>query len=103
MGDFVFLKLQPYTQASMALRKQLKLLAKYHGLYEIVQKVGAVAYKLVLHLGSKIHPVFHVTLLKKKIGSKYFPSTTLLKVEEEGVYKIYPIVILARRRIPEIM
>lgn len=96
------MKLQLYRQASVALRKQLKLSAKYYGLYEIVQKVGAVAYKLVSSLGSIIHPVFHVSLLKKKIGSKYFPSTTLLKVEE-GVYKIYPIVILARRRIPKIM
>ncbi|KAL0398581.1 UNVERIFIED_CONTAM: Transposon Ty3-G Gag-Pol polyprotein [Sesamum radiatum] len=99
VGDEVFLKLQPYRQTSVALRKQLKLSAKYFGPYKILEKVGKVAYKLALPPEAKIHPVFHVSLLKKKIGSRYFPSVSLPEFEDE-VFKVHPVAILARRLVP---
>ncbi|KAL0319955.1 UNVERIFIED_CONTAM: hypothetical protein Sradi_5257000 [Sesamum radiatum] len=101
VGDEVFLKLQPYKQTSIALRKQLKLSAKYFGPYKFLERIGKVAYRLELPPGLKIHPVFHVSLLKKKIGSKYFPSLNLPDIEDE-VFKVYPAAILARRLIPRI-
>ncbi|KAL2251676.1 UNVERIFIED_CONTAM: Transposon Ty3-G Gag-Pol polyprotein [Sesamum indicum] len=99
VGDEVFLKLQPYKQTSVALRKQLKLSAKYFGPYRVKERIGKVDYKLELPAESRIHPVFHVSLLKKKIGSKYFPSVNLPEMEDK-VFKIYPIAILGRRLIP---
>lgn len=50
VGDWVYLKLQPYRQISLALRQSLKLCAKYYGPYQILARVGKVAYKLELPL-----------------------------------------------------
>ena len=46
VGDQVLLKLQPYTQSSVANRPYPKLAYKYFGLYTVIQKVGTVAYRL---------------------------------------------------------
>jgi hypothetical protein len=69
VGDLVCLKIQPYVQSSLATRICTKLAYRYFDPYEVEAKVGSVAYKLKLPPQSKVHPVFHVSLLKKVTGS----------------------------------
>lgn len=69
IGDWVYVKLQPYRQQSVVMRSNQKLSPKYFGPYKIIDKCGEVAYKLELLVNSKVHPVLHVSQLKVMIGS----------------------------------
>jgi hypothetical protein len=50
---------------------QNKLSPKFYGPYEIIEKIGALAYRLQLQLPARarIHNVFHVAFLKKAVGA----------------------------------
>ena len=97
MGDWVYLKLQPYRQNSLADRQYKKLSTRYFGPYQSEDNVGAVAYRLALPAGSQIHLVFHVSQLKKKVGSNMTPGTQLPVYGSTPALE--PIAILARRMV----
>lgn len=61
VGDWVYLKIQPYVQSSLAQRSCQKLAFRFFGPFPIIARIGAVAYKLKLPDQSTIHPVFHVS------------------------------------------
>ena len=66
------------------LGKKVKLSPRSLGPYEILQRVGKVAFKL--RLPSKlvsVHLVFHVSMLKKCIGD----PESILSIECLGVYE----------------
>lgn len=46
VGDFIYLKLQPYKQSSLAQRSFFKLAPRHYGPYRVIDKIGSGAYKL---------------------------------------------------------
>ena len=65
-------------------KKDDKLSPKYYDPYKVLQKICTMAYKLKLPAASQLHPVFHVSCLKKVIGDKLPIQTILLELDEEG-------------------
>ena len=57
VGDYVYLKLQPYKQTSVVFQASMKLAPCFFGPYKVIEKVGSVAYNLALLPGSQIHDV----------------------------------------------
>jgi hypothetical protein len=66
VGDHVFLKVKT-NRSSLKLGSCTKLAARFCGLFEILERIGPVAYKLALTAYMTVHNVFHVSLLKKYI------------------------------------
>jgi hypothetical protein len=64
VGDHVFLKVKANI-SSMNLGNFYELVAHYCGPFEILERIGLVAYMLVVSASMHVHNVFNVSLLKK--------------------------------------
>jgi len=63
-GDWVWVRLQPYRQHSLERRTHQKLGPRFSGPYQVLRRIGSVAYELQLPSSARVHPVFHVSLLR---------------------------------------
>ncbi|KAK9692323.1 hypothetical protein RND81_09G256400 [Saponaria officinalis] len=96
IGDLVYVKLQPYRQHSVVYRSCNKLVPRYFGPFEIVAKIGEVAYKLNLPDHAKVHPVFHVSQLKKHYGPTPMVAT-LPALDGNLQLRAEPVAVLERK------
>lgn len=97
VGDWVFLKLKPYKQSTLHSKRLWKLSPKFAGPFQIIQRVGSVAYKLALPDSAQVHPVFHVSQLKRSIGNAERLTPHFPALDDAGKLLLHPVKILDRR------
>ncbi|KAA3481542.1 reverse transcriptase [Gossypium australe] len=95
--DKIFLKVSPWKKILRFGRKG-KLSPRFIGSYEIIERVGPVAYRLsLLSELEKIHNVFHVsTLHRYRFDPSHAISPTKVEIQSNLSYAEKPIRILAR-------
>ncbi|XP_070014299.1 uncharacterized protein [Nicotiana sylvestris] len=98
VGDRVLLGVSPM-KGVMRFRKRVKLSLWYIRLFEILQKLGEVAYKLVLPPSlSAVHPVFHVSMLRKYHGDpSHMLDFSSVQLHKDLTYEEEQVAILARQ------
>lgn len=98
--DWVYLKIRPHKQLSMCAGLHPKLAARYYGPFKVIQKVGEVAFRIQLPETAHIHPVFHVSQLKKAIGGQQVEKELPSELQAEGP-AFQPIRVLERRQVKQ--
>lgn len=99
VGDLVYLKMRTFRGNADKNRKLKKLKPRYLGPYQILERIGSVAYRLDLphELGS-IHDVFHVSALRKAVREpELIISQPPENLEGNLSVRVEPLDILSRR------
>ena len=96
--DWVFLKLSPW-KGVVHFEKRGKLSLRFIRPFEITERVGSVAYRLVLPMElSQIHDVFIVSMLRKYISDpSHILETPTVEVKDDLSYEGQAVQILNRR------
>ena len=83
VGEHVFVKVKP-RKSSFKLGSCVKLALIYRGPFEILVRVGPMAYQVALPPNLRIHNVFHISILKKYIhDATHVIDWNLIQVEPE--------------------
>lgn len=71
--------------------------SNFFGPFQVLERVEEVAYRLDLPQGSRIHQVFHVSLLKPCIGDAAATQVPMPPFDDEGLLTPEPVAILDTR------
>ena len=98
VGDRVFIRIRP-NKSTIRFGKGTKLSPRFIGPFEILERIGPVAYRLALppHL-YRTHNVFHVSVLRHYIADESHKIHWKdLQVSDEGTFTAEPLRILDHR------
>ena len=85
-GDHVYLRVRS-KKNSLRMGARAKMAPRYCGPFEVLDRVGYVAYRITLPPITKAHNVFHVSLLKKYVhDSNHIIDWFVIQVELEGEF-----------------
>ena len=95
VGDKVFLKVSPWRKV-LRFGKKGKLSLRFIGPYEVLERIGPVAYRLALPPElAKLHDVFHVSMLRKyRSDESHILPVQEIQVQEDCSYDEEPKAIL---------
>lgn len=84
----VFLKI-PLLKKVMRFGKKGKLSPRYIGLFEIIERIDEMTYRLaLLPILSRVHDVFHMSMLKKYLYDlSHILSYELLSIDPKLTYE----------------
>ena len=98
MGDYVFLKVMP-KRGVVRFGKREKLAPRYIGPFEVLKRVGTIAYRLALPPSlSGVHEVFHVSMLRKYTQDPaHVVDWGEITIDTDGTFEEGPVRILDSR------
>ncbi|XP_057429492.1 uncharacterized protein LOC130722691 [Lotus japonicus] len=95
--EWVFIKLRALRENSVVTRDCPQLTAPYYGPYPIIARIGAVANRLQLPEGGRVHPVFHASLLKEAVGNNSVELQLLDHLTGVEVASVHPFSVITSR------
>ena len=97
MSDHVFLKVMP-KRGVVRFDKRRKLTPRYIGPFEVLERVGTVAYRLALPSSlSGVHEVFHASMLRKyTLDPAHVVDWGDVTIDTDGTFEEGPVRILDR-------
>ena len=97
IGDHVYLRVRA-KKSSLKLGSCAKLSLRYCGLFEVLERIGPVAYRIAFPASTRDHNVLHVSFLKKYVHDpNHVIDWDVIQVEPEGEFQTEPLCILERK------
>ena len=78
-------------KSSLKLGSCAKLSLRYCGPFEVLERIGPIAYRHAFPTMTRAHNVFHVSFLKKYVHDpNHVINWDVMQVEPEGEFQIKP-------------
>ena len=98
VGDHVYLRVKAKKSSLKLGSCAYKLSPRYCGSFEVLERIGPVAYRLAFPASTRSLNVFHVSLLKRYVHDpNHVINWDMIQVEPEGEFRTDPMRILNRK------
>ncbi|CAH9088564.1 unnamed protein product [Cuscuta europaea] len=97
VGDWVFLKIQPFKQGNTLLRRPTKFSIKYFGPFQVLARLEMwlISCSCLQTQECMMFSIYHYLREKKK----YHANTTVPEVDQNGYPRVYPQAVLGTRMV----